>query len=86
MNATLRGTVTDATGSVVAKAQVELYEPVTGQKIREVVSTDTGDFELNELKPGTYELRCSSAGFKQFVAKNIILDSGQVRRVNPSLA
>lgn len=75
----------DATGSVVAKAQVDLYEPVTGQKVRSAISTESGDFELNELKPGTYELRCSAAGFKLFVAQNIILDSGQVRRVNPSL-
>ncbi|WP_187143248.1 TonB-dependent receptor [Terriglobus albidus] len=86
MNATLRGTVMDATGSVVANAQLELYEPVTGQRVRATTSTDNGDFELNELKPGTYELRCSLSGFKQFVARNIILDSGQVRRVNPSLA
>jgi len=86
VNATLRGTVMDSSGSVVANAKVELYEPMTGQKVREVTSTDTGDFELNELKPGTYELRCSGSGFKQFVAQNIILDSGQVRRVNPTLA
>jgi hypothetical protein len=86
VNATLRGTVMDTTGSVVAKAQVELYEPQTGQKVRATISTDSGDFELSELKPGTYQLRCSASGFKQFVAQNIILDSGQVRRVNPSLA
>jgi hypothetical protein len=86
VNATLRGTVMDATGSVVAKAQVELYEPLTGQKVRATTSTDNGDFELNELKPGAYELRCSASGFKQFVAQNIVLDSGQVRRLNPSLA
>ncbi|WP_260703144.1 TonB-dependent receptor [Edaphobacter flagellatus] len=86
VNATLRGTVMDATGSVVSKAKVELYEPLTGQKVREATSNDNGDFELSELKPGTYELRCSAQGFKQFVAQNIILDSGQVRRVNPSLA
>lgn len=86
VNATLRGTVMDSSGSVVAKAKVELYEPLTGQKVRETISADTGDFELNELKPGTYELRCSSSGFKQFVAQNIILDSGQIRRVNPTLA
>ncbi|MEZ2346611.1 carboxypeptidase regulatory-like domain-containing protein [Terriglobus sp. RCC_193] len=86
MNATLRGTVMDSSGSVVAKAKVELYEPLTGQKVRETISADTGDFEVNELKPGTYQLRCSSSGFKQFVAQNIILDSGQIRRINPTLA
>lgn len=86
VNATLRGTVMDASGSAVANAQVDLYEPVTGQKVRTTSSTGTGDFEISELKPGTYELRCSGSGFKQFVAQNIVLDSGQVRRINPSLA
>ncbi|MGI4755675.1 MAG: carboxypeptidase regulatory-like domain-containing protein [Janthinobacterium lividum] len=86
VNATLRGTVMDATGSVVANAQVEIYEPLTGQKVRETTSTTAGDFEISELKPGTYELRCGSSGFKQFVAQNIVLDSGQIRRINPTLA
>lgn len=85
VNATLRGTVMDASGSAVANAQVEIYEPLTGQKVRETTSTSTGDFEISELKPGTYELRCGSAGFKQFVAQNIVLDSAQIRRVNPTL-
>lgn len=86
LNATLRGTVTDNTGAGVAGASVTLLEPTTGQQVRQVVSGDTGDFEFNELKPGSYELRCNATAFKQYVAQNIILDTGQIRRLDPQLA
>jgi hypothetical protein len=86
VNAVLRGTVTDVSGGVIPNAQLRLLEPATGQVVRQSMSTSSGDFEFDELKPGTYELRCTSAGFKQFVASNILLDSGQVRRVDAHLA
>lgn len=85
VNATIRGTVTDASGSVVSSAVVELYEPSTGTRVREANSNASGDFEFSELKPGTYELHCQSKGFKVFIARDIVTDSGQIRRVNPTL-
>ncbi|HZY61941.1 MAG TPA: TonB-dependent receptor [Edaphobacter sp.] len=86
LNATLRGTVTDNSGAVVSGADVTLLEPTTGQVVRHATTQPTGDFEFNELKPGSYELRCNAKGFKAFVAQNIVLDSGQVRRLDPQLA
>lgn len=53
--------------------------------VRSVTTQSTGDFEFNEIKPGNYELRCSAPGFKLFIAQNVILDSGQVRRLDASL-
>ena len=85
VNATLRGTVTDATGSVVPFAHVQLLEPSTGQVVREASSQSSGDYEFDELKPGTYQLRCTASGFKAFVAASIVLDSGQIRRVDAML-
>jgi hypothetical protein len=85
VNATLRGTVTDASGGAVPSAHLSLVEPSTGQVVREATSMANGDFEFGELKPGTYELRSSANGYKMFVAQNILLDSGQIRRVDPHL-
>lgn len=85
LNATLRGTVLDNTSAAVAGAEITLLEPTTGQTVRRVTTTEGGDFEFAELKPGTYELRCTAKGFKAFVAKNVVLDSGQVRRLDPQL-
>jgi hypothetical protein len=86
VNATLRGTVTDASSGVIPGAQLTLIEPATGQVVRQASSMSNGDFEFSELKPGTYELRCTSSGFKVFIASDILLDSGQVRRVDARLA
>lgn len=86
VNSTLRGTASDASGSAVANAEINLYEPATGQLVRHAVTNESGDFEFAELKPGVYELRCTLTGFKLFVAKNVVMDSGQTRRVNPMLA
>ncbi len=86
VNATLRGSVTDASGSVIPNATVTLLEPSTGQTVQTVKSMSSGDFEFDELKPGTYEIQCTSAGFKLFDAKDIILEGSQVRRVNVTMA
>jgi hypothetical protein len=86
VNATLRGTVTDATGSVVASALIQLLEPATGQIVREATSGASGEYEFDELKSGTYRVRCSASGFKSFEAQNVVLDSGQIRRVDATLS
>ena len=86
VNATLRGTVSDSAGATIAGAKVILSEPSTGRVVRQAVSSASGDFEFDELQPGTYLLRCDQPGFKSFEAENILLDPGQVRRVDPILA
>ncbi len=86
VNAILRGTVTDPPGSVIPGAAIELLEPATGQVVRHTTSLANGDYEFDELRPGTYELHCSVGGFKTFVANNIILDTGATRRVDAPLA
>jgi hypothetical protein len=86
VNATLRGTVRDASGASIVGAKVTLSEPATGQVVRQAVSSASGDFEFDELQPGTYVLQCGSPGFKAFKAENILLDPGQTRRVDPALA
>jgi hypothetical protein len=86
VSATLRGAVTDASGSSVPGAKVTLSEPSTGRVVRQTVSSSSGDFEFDELEPSTYVLHCEAAGFKTFEADNILLDPGQIRRVDPVLA
>jgi hypothetical protein len=85
VNASLRGTITDPSSSVIGGAELNLVEPSTGQVVRHVTSRADGTFEFDELKPGTYQLRCAAASFKDFVADGIVLDSGQIRRVDAQL-
>lgn len=83
---TLRGTVSDATGASVQNAVVTLNEAATGIEVRHQTADAQGNYEFPDLKPGTYRLKCSMQGFQAFQADGIVLDSGQVRRLDVSLA
>jgi hypothetical protein len=85
ISATLRGTVTDGSGANVPGAKITLSEPSTGRVVRQATSSSNGEFEFDELQPGTYVLSCDATGFKSFQAQDIVLDPGQIRRVDPIL-
>ncbi len=78
---TIRGTASDPTGAVVAGAEITVTDAKTNTK-RTVTTTANGDFEVPDLYRGTYRLTATSAGFKTFVADNILLEGQQIRRVN----
>ena len=78
---TIRGTVTDQTGAVVPGVEVNVTE-VTTNLSRTVQSGAEGNFEVPNLKVGTYRLTGELSGFKTFVADNITLDSAQLRRID----
>jgi hypothetical protein len=86
ISATLRGTVTDGSGANVPGAKITLSEPSTGRVVRQATSSANGEFEFDELQPSTYLLSCDATGFKSFQAQDIVLDPGQIRRVDPILA
>jgi hypothetical protein len=81
---TIRGTVSDQTGAVMANAQIALTEVQTNQ-LRSVTSNENGDFEIPDLRPGTYRLVATAPGFKNFVADNVVLAGNEVRRVNVAM-
>lgn len=83
---TLRGAVTDPSGSATPGAQISLKDPITGAEVRGAKTDAAGNYELIDLKPGEYKLACTLAGFKPFVADHVLLDAGQVRRIDIPLA
>ena len=84
VTSTLRGTAFDVTGAVVPDAGVTVVNQGTGLR-REVATNANGDYEVIDLTRGTYRLTAELAGFKTFVADNIILESSQVRRIDITL-
>src|SRR6266699_2310425 len=81
---TVRGTATDQTGSVVPGVNVTVTDVQTNVQ-RSAVTNQTGNFEIPDLKQGTYRLQAQAAGFKTFVAEELILESSQIRRVDVAL-
>ncbi len=73
--ASVSGTVTDQTGSVVPGAAVTISETETGQK--KTATTDTtGHYAFPDLPVGPYQLEVKAHGFKAYVQKGIVLQVG----------
>ncbi len=82
--ATLRGTVSDPSGALVPEAGITVTHIATNLE-RKLTSDANGNFEIPGLQPGLYRLAADKAGFRNFVADNLLLDAGQVRRVDVTL-
>src|SRR6266851_2374942 len=82
--ATLSGTVTDASGAVVAGAQISVKNNATGAT-RDVTSDSSGFYTIPNLTPGDYEARISARGFSTAVQSNLSLAVGAQQQLNFSL-
>src|SRR5579864_1348967 len=74
--ATLKGTVTDPQGAVVAGATVTASNPATGVS-RTTHSGPDGGYQVAALPPGKYQVTIEHQGFNKVVLKNIELTVGQ---------
>src|SRR5687768_11391131 len=61
--ATLAGTVSDASGAVLPGVTVEITSPVLIEKVRTAVTDNTGQYRITELRPGTYGMTFTLPGF-----------------------
>ena len=74
--ATLTGTVTDATGAVVPKAQVKAVNVDTGSMYTAQAS-DAGVYYIPYVVPGTYTVSASASGFKTAIQDKVLLLAGK---------
>jgi hypothetical protein len=76
----ITGTVSDATGAVVPNATVVVLAPETGIR-RSATTNSVGEYLITDLSQGSYTVTMTAAGFKTFVAKQVILRVGEnIRR------
>jgi hypothetical protein len=59
----IQGTVTDATGAVVASAKITITDKAKGQAIK-TTSNSTGSYSTGALLPGNYSVKVEASGFK----------------------
>jgi Carboxypeptidase regulatory-like domain len=81
---TIVGTVTDPSGAVIAGAKVTVVDPASGTA-REETTNDQGYFVVPTLKPATYDVTISAAGFGPSTQKGITLLANQNATVNTTL-
>ena len=75
--ASLTGTVRDASGGVLPGVTVEASSPVLIEKTRTAVTDSTGQWRIVDLHPGTYSLSFSLPGFNTVKRDNIELTGSQ---------
>lgn len=81
---TITGTVTDASGSAVPNATVTIVEVATGLSYNTITS-DSGSYNRPALKPGTYTVTVTAAGFQKSEQKGVIVNGGQPTGVDIAL-
>jgi hypothetical protein len=81
---TIRGRVTDASGGVIANADVQIINQAMGTTVSLRTSQD-GNYTAPLLLPGTYQITASAPGFKKFIRDGVQLQVADRLEVNASL-
>ncbi len=80
----IRGTVSDPSGAAVVSAKVTLINEATNVS-RDVDTGSNGEYLLNEVSIGSYEIDVTQQGFKKYVRKGIALDLNEVISIDITL-
>jgi hypothetical protein len=78
------GTVTDPSGAGVPGATVTITHKETSLS-REAVSNETGIYTFTNVQAGTYDLKVSLAGFREFLKTAVPVSVNQISRVDVKL-
>src|ERR1051325_8050135 len=83
-NATLTGTVTDASGAVLPGVTITATNTAT-RVVNSVVSNDAGAYNIASLIPGTYTVSGELPGFQKQNYQNVTLGNAVTVRLNFTL-
>src|SRR5438876_10719734 len=83
--ASLAGVVKDASGGVLPGVTVEAASPALIEKVRSVVTDDTGQYRIVDLRPGTYSVTFTLPGFSTVKREGIEITGTFVATVNADL-
>src|SRR5262245_42222986 len=80
-SATLRGTVKDPNGAVVAKATVTLVNQATRDE-RKTTTNQDGVYVFTSVTPGTFSVKVETPGFKKVEQTNLNLGPSDIRALD----
>src|SRR6476659_9346294 len=83
--ASIVGTAKDASGAVLPGVVVEVSSPVLIEKTRSVVTSGTGQYSIDSLRPGTYTVTFTLTGFTTVKREGIVLSGSFIASVNADL-
>src|SRR5262245_42940590 len=80
--ATLAGTVRDSSGAVLPGVTVEAASPVLIEKVRTSATDATGRYAIPDLRPGSYIVTFTLAGFRTVAREGVELTGTAVVNIN----
>src|SRR5262245_34693266 len=81
----IAGSVTDTTGAILPGVTVEASSEALIEKTRAVVTDDQGNYKIVDLRPGTYVLTFTLAGFQSVRREALELPSNFTMTINADL-
>ncbi len=83
--ASITGIVKDATGAVLPGVTVEAASPALIEKVRTAVTDGQGRYNITDLRPGTYSVTFSLAGFGTAKREGLEISAGFTATANADL-
>src|SRR2546422_6564621 len=80
-NATLGGTISDASGALIPGVTITATNTGTGI-VTTVLSNEAGAYQFASLQPGTYDVKAELPGFQPALARGLQLGGAQPARFN----
>src|SRR5215510_5621772 len=84
-NASLAGTVRDATGALLPGVTIEATSQALIERVRVGVTDDLGQYRIIELRPGTYTVTFTLPGCSTLKVEGLELTAGFTATVNGEL-
>jgi hypothetical protein len=83
--AVIAGTVKDSSGAILPGVTVEASSPALIEKVRTAVTDGTGQYRIEDLRPGTYTLTFSLQGFSTYKREGLELSGSVTTTINADL-
>src|SRR5688572_5932781 len=83
--AAIAGVVRDTSGAVLPGVTVEASSPALIEKVRSAVSDSSGQYRIENLRPGLYTVRFTLAGFSSVAREGIELTGSLTATVSTEL-
>src|ERR687896_635370 len=83
--ASITGVVRDTSGAVLPGVTVEVASPALIEKVRTAVTDDTGQYRVENLRPGVYTVTLTLPGFSTVRREGIELSGTFTASVNADM-
>src|ERR1039458_2494892 len=80
----ITGSVSDVSGAIIPGVPVKATNDATGV-VTAAETSDSGEYLLNFLLPGTYHISVVKMGFQESVRSQVIVEAGGATRIDFSM-